>query len=115
MKKIVYSKVVRTKLKELKQNLIERFGEKTAVDTVTKIMKDIHLLADNSELGVDISELYVIDTKYRYLFSCHNYLIYRVEDSSVVIVNMFNEKEDFMQKLFGISGRSQESIDYWGE
>jgi hypothetical protein len=28
---------------------------------------------------------------------------------------MFNEKEDFMMKLFGMSGRTPESIDYWGE
>jgi hypothetical protein len=38
-----------------------------------------------------------------------------LEDEAVVIVNMFHEKEDYMQKLFGCSGRTQESIDYWGE
>lgn len=27
----------------------------------------------------------------------------------------FNEKEDFMLKLFGVCGRTQESIDYWGD
>ena len=53
MKKIVYSKVVRTKLKVLKQDLAERIGEKIAEDTVTKIMKAIHLLSDNCELGVN--------------------------------------------------------------
>ena len=31
------------------------------------------------------------------------------------IVQMFHELEDFMMKLFGVSGRTQESIDYWGE
>lgn len=33
----------------------------------------------------------------------------------VVAVQMFHEREDFMKTLFGISGRTQESIDYWGE
>ena len=33
----------------------------------------------------------------------------------VIIVQMFHERQDFMMKLFGISGRTQESIDYWGE
>ena len=28
---------------------------------------------------------------------------------------MFDEGEDFMYKLFGISTRTQESIDYWGD
>ena len=38
-----------------------------------------------------------------------------MEKDKIVVVNMFHEKEDFMLKLFGISGRTQESIDYWGE
>ena len=38
---------------------------------------------------------------------------YKLEYSH--IAEMFGEKEDFMYKLFGISGRTQESIDYWGE
>lgn len=28
---------------------------------------------------------------------------------------MFDDREDFMYKLFGISTTSQESIDYWGD
>jgi plasmid stabilization system protein ParE len=107
--------VVKAKLKKLKQDLVERFGEETALGTVSLIMREIHLLADHEELGIDISGLYDVDTPYRYLFSNHNYFIYRLEDEAVVIVNMFHEKEDYMQKLFGCSGRTQESIDYWGE
>lgn len=33
----------------------------------------------------------------------------------VDILEMFNEKEDFICILFGIPMRSQESIDYWGD
>ena len=50
-----------------------------------------------------------------YIFTNQNYFIYRIEAKKVVVVQMFNEREDFMMKLFGISGRTQESIDYWGE
>jgi hypothetical protein len=56
-----------------------------------------------------------VDTDYFYVFTHHNYFIYRIEGDRVIIAQMFNEKEDFMIKLFGISGRTQESIDYWGE
>ena len=59
--------------------------------------------------------MYDIDTDYWYLFTHQHYLIYRIEKGKVTIVQMFNEREDFMMKLFGISGRTQESIDYWGE
>ncbi|WP_026492976.1 MULTISPECIES: hypothetical protein [unclassified Butyrivibrio] len=115
MKKIEYSKVVQRKLKALKEELTEKYGGETSVDTMTKIMRDIHHLSDNDRIGIQISQMYDVDTDYWYLFTSHNYFIYRTEKTSVVIVNMFNEKEDFMLKLFGISGRTQESIDYWGE
>ena len=36
-------------------------------------------------------------------------------NNSIYVVNIYNEREDFMMDLFGISGRTQESIDYWGE
>ena len=36
-------------------------------------------------------------------------------DGEVNDIDLYMEKEDFMLKLFGISGRTQESIDYWGE
>ena len=64
---------------------------------------------------VQIAKLYDIDTDYWYLFVNHNYFIYRVEKDKVIVLQIFNEKEDFMQSLFGITGRTQESIDYWGE
>ena len=69
----------------------------------------------HEESGVNISRMYDIDTDYWYLFTNHNYFIYRIEEKKVIIVQMFNEREDYMMKLFGISGRTQESIDYWGE
>ncbi len=115
MRKIEYSKVVQRKLRALKKDLEQQFGPETAVDSMTKIMRDIHHLSSNSEIGIQISKMYDVDTDYWYLFSTHNYFIYRIEKTTVVIANMFNEKEDFMLKLFGISGRTQESIDYWGE
>ena len=115
MKKIEYSKVVQRKLKALKKDLKEQFGEETAVESLTKTMRDIHHLLSNSKIGIEISKMYDVDTDYWYLFTNHYFFIYRIEKSSVVVVNMFNEKEDFMLKLFGISGRTQESIDYWGE
>ena len=45
----------------------------------------------------------------------HNYLFYRIEADKIIIAEMFDDREDFMYKLFGISTISQESIDYWDE
>ena len=115
MRKIEYSKVVQRKLRTLRSELIEKFGSETSTETMTKVMRDIHHLGENSEIGVNIAKMYDVDTDYWYIFTAHNYFIYRIEEPSIVVVNMFNEREDFMLKLFGVSGRTQESIDYWGE
>lgn len=115
MKKLEYSVLVRKKLVALKERLAEQFDVDIANKVLAGMMTDADKLKSHSKIGTSIAELYDIDTEYWYLFTHQHYLIYRIELKKVVIVQMFHEREDFMMKLFGISGRSQESIDYWGE
>ena len=115
MKKLEYSPLVRNKLKALKKWLVEHFDEETALNVLTGITSDADLLSDNPKPVTNISEMYEVETEYWYLFTHQHYMIYRIEAKKVMIVQMFNEREDFMMTLFGISGRTQESIDYWGE
>ena len=51
--------------------------------------------------GVAVSAMYDIECDYRYIYVSHNYIFYRVEKDAVIIVEMFDEREDFMHKLFG--------------
>ena len=115
MNKLEYSALVKKKMKALKKWLAEHFGEDTAKKVLTGITDDADILIKYEKSGTNIAEMYDIDTDYWYLFTHQHYLIYRIEKGKVTIVQMFNEREDFMMKLFGISGRTQESIDYWGE
>ena len=57
--------------------------------------------------GIAVSAMYNIECDYRYLYVSHNYVFYRIESEKIIVVEMF--------KLFGISTRTQESIDYWGD
>ena len=115
MKKVEYSQIVKRKLLKLKSELSENYGEQKAKEILKAMADRVDILGVHEESGVNISRMYEIDTDYWYLFTHHNYFIYRIEDKKVIIVQMFNEREDYMMKLFGISGRTQESIDYWGE
>ena len=56
-----------------------------------------------------------IECDYRYIYAGRNYLFYRIESDKIIIVEMFDEWEDFMYKLFGITTTTQESLDYWDE
>ena len=49
------------------------------------------------------------------VFVSYQYVFYRVDADIICIVNMYNEREDFMQKMFGIRTISQESGDFGGE
>ncbi|MBO6300014.1 MAG: type II toxin-antitoxin system RelE/ParE family toxin [Lachnospiraceae bacterium] len=115
MKKLVFSALVRNKLKVLKVYLSEHYDPDFAKKTLAQMIDDAEVLKKHEKSGTNIAEMYSIDTEYWYLFTNHHYLIYRFDSKAVTIVQMFHEREDFMMKLFGISGRTQESIDYWGE
>lgn len=65
--------------------------------------------------GPSVESALGIASDYRYLYVQHNYVFYRVEGDTVRIIDIFNEKEDFMWKLFGIKTTAQETEDYWDE
>lgn len=115
MKKLEYSPLVRYKLKELKEWLVDHYDGETASKILIGITSDADRLAQYEKSGVNISEMYNLNTDYWYIFTHQHYLVYRIESTKVIIVQMFHEREDFMKILFGMSGRTQESIDYWGD
>ena len=39
----------------------------------------------------------------------------RIEEKSVRVIRVLNEKRDFLYVFFGIRMSSEESEDYWGE
>lgn len=115
MKKLEYSQVVRRKLKALRVRLTDEFGSEAAGKALKRITDAARGLEDFAEKGVAVSSMYDIDCDYRYLYVGHNYLFYRIEENRIIIVEMFDDREDFMYKLFGISSISQESLDNWDD
>ena len=47
-------------------------------------------------------------TDYHYLVVKPNYIFYRIENDTVRIIRILNEKQDLLQILFGISSISDE-------
>lgn len=60
-------------------------------------------------------ENYGLNCDYYMLFIAHNYFIYRIAGEMIIILEIFNEKEDFMYQMFGISTTTQDTLDYWNE
>lgn len=115
MKKVEYSQILRRKLKVLRGRLTSEFGSEVSRKALKTITDAARSLEKFEERGVSVSSMYDIECDYRYLYVGHNYLFYRIETDKIIIVEIFDDREDFMYKLFGISTTSQESIDYWDE
>lgn len=116
MIRLEYSQIVRRKLKKLRNELTENYGEKCSKRILLNITQGVRRLETFPKSGTKISSQYDIESDYRYIFVEHNYFFYRIKDkNTILILEMFHEKEDFMRKLFGIESTSQDTIDYWGE
>jgi mRNA-degrading endonuclease RelE of RelBE toxin-antitoxin system len=105
--KLKYSPDSRDKLKSIKTE----FGYKN----VKVIMDAINGLSDNPRKCPSIEKMLGISCPYFYLHIQHFCVFYRIDEDVIYVVDIYNEHEDFMWKMFGIKLRTQESIDYWGE
>ena len=88
-----------------------RFGR----SIVSNIMKAVRGLAANPNKGASVERFLGIQNPYYFLHIEKFYIFYRFDEETIFVNEIFNEKEDFMSKMFGIELRTQESIDYWGE
>ena len=102
MRKVIVSQIVHRKLTKLRKTLKDRFGEEVSRNALADITDAMADLGQFPEKGIDISKMYKLETDYYYLFFRHNYIIYRFDEKSVTVLQMFDEREDYMNTLFGI-------------
>lgn len=113
--KIKYSPDVSEKLKELKIQITNTSGKSVATKIVSKISSSIRGLQENPEKGALVENLLEIPTPYRFLHVERNYVFYRVENDTVYVTDIYNEREDFMRRMFHVNLRTRDSFDFWGE
>lgn len=105
--RVKYSPDARDKLKQIKNG--------AGIKIITIITKSIRGLVDNPYKCPMVEGMLGIPSDYYFLHVEHYYVFYRVDDNSIFISDIYNEKENFMWKMFGLKLRTQESMDYWGE
>ncbi len=102
MKKLAYSPHYKEKIVKLRKYLDFHFGTQVRRKVFKEIDERIHLLQRFESMGISIREVYDIDCDYFCVYVAKNYVFYRVDSDTVYIVNIYNEREGFMQKMFGI-------------
>ena len=113
--KIKYSPDASDKLRELNKQISANYGKSVATKIVSKIMGEIRDLQNNPEKGPSVEAMLGIPTPYRFLHVEQNYAFYRIENGTIYVIDIYNEREDFMWRMLRVNLRTQESIDFWGE
>ena len=113
--KIAYSTKALSKRKAIKQEVRKKFGPLVADKVSSHISKTIAALKKFPQMGTPLRYGYHLDCDYYILFVEHNYFVYRIQGDVILILEVFNEKEDFIYQLFGIRTTTQDTIDFWGE
>ena len=117
MREVIIEKEVQYQLARLQSILIEMQGKDKAERTFREIISAIANLGLFSDLGSNIKERFSVDCPDNWflLYVNMNYFVFSKTDSLITILKMYNNRQDFINDLFGVEMRSQESKDYWGE
>lgn len=115
MPKLIYTPKALDDLQGIKVYVAKQFGEgkaKVCAEEITSTAKQLEMFPEE---GPRLENLIEYPTDYYYLIVKPNYVFYRVEGDTVRVIRILNEKQDFLQTLFGISSISEEGEDYWGD
>ena len=99
----------------ISKNVTLQYGKKKGEDVIRKTTQTIRGLSIYPEMGPSVESLWDIPSDYRYIYVSRNYIFYKIEQDYIEIINIYNEKEDFIWSLFGIDTIPQETLDYWKE
>lgn len=113
--KLKYSPDASDKLRELNRQMKENYGKTVATRVATKIMGEIRSLQELPEKGASMEAILGLPTPYRFLHVEQNYIFYRIEKDTVYVADIYNERENFLWRLFGVNLRTKDSMDIWGE
>ncbi len=114
MYQIMYAPRALEDLQGIKAYISVNFGRDIAKNCVQELTKAVRQLERFPEEGQRLEELLDYPTVFYYLYVKPNYVFYRIEEDIVRIIRILNEKQDFLQILFGISSVSEEGEEYWG-
>lgn len=112
MYKLVYAPKALDDLQNIKDYTVSTHGVEVAKRAMKKLTSTARNLERFSEEGPNLGDLIQVSTDYRYLYVKPNYLFYRIEGDTIKIVRVLNEKQNFMQILFGININSDEEEAY---
>lgn len=115
MKELKYSPDYTEKVREIKKYIEFQFGSDVSKKVIKEIGTRVRSLLKYEQMGIFVRDMYGVDSDCLCMLVAKNYVFYRIESDYIYVINIYNEREDFMMDLFGIKSTSRETEDYWGE
>lgn len=101
---VYFSPEALTDLQQVKESVIEKFNDVELANQILRtIMKSTKNLQIFPGMGMEVRISASDSMGYRYLFVKKNYVFYRIEQDTIRIVRVLNEKQDYMRILYGIT------------
>lgn len=101
--RVIYAPEAIRDLQEIQESIVEKFADiKLAEGVIRNITKDIRNLEMFPKMGTPVILSNDIEIGYRYLFCKHNYIFYKIDQETICISRVLNEKPEFMRILYGI-------------
>ena len=99
--KIIYSPQARDDLREIKSYVSDVLKNPIAAKNVTeKIIKSIHRLCEQPNLGFSLSEKTGRDTEYLCLLSDNHGIFYLKKENTIQIIRILDLRTDYMRIVF---------------
>ncbi|MCR5330419.1 MAG: type II toxin-antitoxin system RelE/ParE family toxin [Lachnospiraceae bacterium] len=111
MKKLKYSPDYTEKMREIKKYLDFQFSGDVRKKVIKEIGSRVRSLCEHEQVGISVHDMYGVDTDCLCIFVAKNYVFYRIEPDCIYVVNIYNEREDFMMDLFGIKTTPNDHTD----
>ena len=110
---LIYAPKALDDLQEVKAYITKMFGGDKAKVCIKEIISTARQLEIFPQEGPCLEDIIEYPTDYHYLVVKPNYIFYRIEGDTVRIIRILNEKQDFLQILYGISSVSEDGEEYW--
>lgn len=101
-KELRYTPKAKEDLQNIKADIMSKFdSEEIAERVLRKLTETARNLTVFPYMGSELVRTTGVLTDYRSLFCMHNYIFYRIEENIIRVVRVLNEKQDYMNILFG--------------
>ncbi len=106
MPQLIYSPQALEDLQLIRTNVLSQFGAETAKKSMKYLTQALRHLEIFPKMGFSLKKDVPFSTDYFCLIVQPNYVFYRIDADTIYIIRILNQRQDFMDILFGTNEKS---------